>query len=980
LISFVFLGFIFFFHVKGATYAQFCGGPGSYQCCSEWKTSCIYSDGSDGSCRCGSAGCTSVQYCNNWQSGTCPNSCSPCTTGDGNHNSCTYVAPTSGGTGGGGTGGGSTGPYCGDGICNNGETQSSCSTDCGAPAPTCTTNYYNEYDQCGGSCNGTSYSASQSDHVVVYKNSCTGNLSYSCSLNATCSTGCDTSTGECATVTRTYNQCGGNCNGTTYGANVTENITEKNTNGSYTYTCNSHATCSSTCNTSTGTCTTSTRTYNQCGGNCNGTTYGASVTENITATTNPDGSSTFVCNSHSTCTNGCDTGTGQCVANTTPAPTAAPTQPPSTTAVCNQSYGTCGCSSNCKDGANTDYSCCHRAWGACTSGTQACVTVFGAGAQQCSNNTTQSCTSSPPPTTTCVNPQWQCHTWDSTRCPDGSYYHDEQCGTSAPYSYYQFCDGQCPVNTAPPPTSAPTASPPPVYTDKCAGVTCSGCQTCFPSSGTCQDNDLKCGGTDVCQGGVCVSGGPTPVAITDRIFKDNNNNGVYDSGEGVSGMTAHIAGWFGATDSTGSYRRTGFTSGNSYTVSFSSPIPAGYTLSATTPNPRTVKPGNTDYEADFILVPPAPSQSTITGILYQNGGVCTGGTPLAGATVRLVDSSGNPVGTPVTTDSTGKYTFTATNANNYSLEFTNTLGSSLQYAHTSSCTSKTGNTYTFNLTGNQTIDFYFNNFAPWFQTDLGDVRIGYLLNKIPGGTTASTSTTNPSIFYSTNSDPEFGSGQASSKGWAVGSEYDYNSSSSSRNGSSAYTFYESRAAETGVSIKSISDLSQITGSGVYELSAGAINNPYTVPNGQHIVILAPADLTINAPMTVPSGTKSLLIVAAKGNLTIGAGVGTTATDPNTFSLQGIYTSEKNIVLAGTGCSAGNNPDKRLNVGGVLIANSLRPFDSNGGGKIQNQRSLCTTSSGNGQYPSLFVSTRLDFITQLTQFYKTTYQKWEEVQP
>jgi hypothetical protein len=495
-----------------------------------------------------------------------------------------------------------------------------------------------------------------------------------------------------------------------------------------------------------------------------------------------------------------------------------------------------------------------------------------------------------------------------------------------------------------------------------------------------------------------VPAGSTSHTLSGRVYEDMDADGIYNSGIdiGVSGRTVNVKrmsalGSLGftsrpATGANGFYGGLSGFSADTYQITLSGGIPSGFTVDPATPL-QVVKifkdSDPADITVDFRFLPtatPTPSQSTITGVLYQNGGVCTGGTPLAGATVRLVDSSGNPVGTPVTTDSTGKYTFTATNANNYSLEFTNTLGSSLQYAHTSSCTSKTGNTYTFNLTGNQTIDFYFNNFAPWFQTDLGDVRIGYLLNKIPGGTTASTSTTNPSIFYSTNSDPEFGSGQASSKGWAVGSEYDYNSSSSSRNGSSAYTFYKSRAAETGVSIKPISDLSQITGSGVYELSAGAINNPYTVPNGQHIVILAPADLTINAPMTVPSGTKSLLIIAAKGNLTIGAGVGTTATDPNTFSLQGIYTSEKNIVLAGTGCSAGNNPDKRLNVGGVLIANALRPFDSNGGGKIQNQRSLCTTSSGNGQYPSLFVSTRLDFITQLTQFYKTTYQKWEEVQP
>jgi hypothetical protein len=188
-----------------------------------------------------------------------------------------------------------------------------------------------------------------------------------------------------------------------------------------------------------------------------------------------------------------------------------------------------------------------------------------------------------------------------------------------------------------------------------------------------------------------------------------------------------------------------------------------------------------------------------------------------------------------------------------------------------------------------------------------------------------------------------------------------------------------RAQETGIKPTTITDIVHgATDKGVYKVNGDtAITSSYTVPVGKHIVVLVNGNLTISGATTkiiVPQG--SLLIIAAKGNITIDPTIGETSPSSTTSDLEGIYTSEESIILASSSsCSA--VPDKRLNVAGVLIANALRPFDSNGAGKVKNQRTLC---SADGQYPSLFVSSRLDFITQLTQFYKTTYQKWEEVQP
>ncbi|MDO8269683.1 MAG: hypothetical protein Q7T54_03370, partial [Candidatus Levybacteria bacterium] len=71
------------------------------------------------------------------------------------------------------------------------------------------------------------------------------------------------------------------------------------------------------------------------------------------------------------------------------------------------------------------------------------------------------------------------------------------------------------------------------------------------------------------------------------------------------------------------------------------------------------------------------------------------------------------------------------------------------------------------------------------------------------------------------------------------------------------------------------------------------------------------------------------------------------------------------------------PDLRLNVGGALIAHSLKPFSSAGTGIIDNRRSLCIESATN---PSLYISARPDFLIQMTDFYKTSYTKWKEVNP
>ena len=141
-----------------------------------------------------------------------------------------------------------------------------------------------------------------------------------------------------------------------------------------------------------------------------------------------------------------------------------------------------------------------------------------------------------------------------------------------------------------------------------------------------------------------------------------------------------------------------------------------------------------------------------------------------------------------------------------------------------------------------------------------------------------------------------------------------------------------------------------------------------------MLLLVNGNVTIRNNISVPTG--GLLIIAAKGDITIDRIIGTTDPSITTPHINGILTAEGSITLDGTNC-AGGSPDRRLNVGGALVANSLKPFQVGASGTLVNNRSLCLS---NQSYPSLYVSSRYDFITQMTDFYKTSYTRWRELAP
>jgi len=363
------------------------------------------------------------------------------------------------------------------------------------------------------------------------------------------------------------------------------------------------------------------------------------------------------------------------------------------------------------------------------------------------------------------------------------------------------------------------------------------------------------------------------------------------------------------------------------------------------------------------------------GPAYSSGGV--------GATLNLTDG-GAINQNQVTDGGTGATTFTCLPNGNYQLSLQvpsgyDVVGTSVAPAVESPIGS---NGLSFATGGvSQTAYFCIAPLNPWFQTSQGDVRFLNLSNPVPTNQYASSDATYPGIFYSSDSNADLGVGSASVRNWVINNEYSYNADTENRNGGMSYDYYKSKVLQDGVTVTPISagtfDQSQITASGVFESPGDLTINLYNHVNGRRVVLLVNGNVTINASTIAIAQNQGIFIVAAKGNITIGRTIGTATLNSTTSSIDGYYTAQGRIVLDGDACSDGTTPDLRLNVGGALIANSLKPFSTTGTGTIQNNRSLCIN---NLLYPSLYIGSRPDFLTQLTDFYKTSYTKWQEVNP
>ena len=201
-----------------------------------------------------------------------------------------------------------------------------------------------QYPQCGGDCNGTTYDGSHTVWVVKTTDA-SGNVSYACEDRGAQEGQCGNNPTTCNETPGEYPQCGGTCNGTTYDGSHTVWV-KKNVDGAcnVSYQCEDRGQQEGQCgNTSPPAFNETPRQYTQCGGECNGTTYDSSHT--IDVNKNVDGS----CNVSYSC-NDLGAINGQCGNSTPPTQICTPGQRDANSRTC---IGSTGCKYNLNE-CNSD--------------------------------------------------------------------------------------------------------------------------------------------------------------------------------------------------------------------------------------------------------------------------------------------------------------------------------------------------------------------------------------------------------------------------------------------------------------------------------------------------------------------------------------------------------------------------------------------------------------------------------------------------
>lgn len=198
--------------------------------------------------------------------------------------------------------------------------------------------------------------------------------------------------------------------------------------------------------------------------------------------------------------------------------------------------------------------------------------------------------------------------------------------------------------------------------------------------------------------GIVEAGGKTGFAtLGDRVWDDNNNNGIQDAGElGVEGVTVTLYQADGVTvistlvtDALGNYLFTGLDAG-SYKVGFSN-LPTGYTFSTSNQGADDAVDGDADAGSggltDVYTLAEGEDNLTVDAGIHVAPGLASLGNyvwndlnldgiqdpnepGVPGVTVTLFASNGTQLSV-TTTNSNGGYQFTGLIPGSYYVEFTN---------------------------------------------------------------------------------------------------------------------------------------------------------------------------------------------------------------------------------------------------------------------------------------------------------------------
>ncbi|HRN96439.1 MAG TPA: hypothetical protein PLD54_03260 [Candidatus Levybacteria bacterium] len=394
----------------------------------------------------------------------------------------------------------------------------------------------------------------------------------------------------------------------------------------------------------------------------------------------------------------------------------------------------------------------------------------------------------------------------------------------------------------------------------------------------------------------------------------------------------------------------------------------------------------------------------ISGNIYEDedptdADLCTTQRPLTGTAVRLLGGI-NSILQSDNVDQLGRYTLSgATNVSSPYALYVVQSGYSIIGVRNADSGNFIGtvpsNSYPLSvpLTGIRSFCLSNNTTAalPWFMTSIGSVRQQSISNPVPEGQSPTIGTTDASIFYSTKGDANLG--KTSLNKWIVDQEYTRGVPAVNKPGNASFSFYKHRAETAGVNLNTLLPSCPTNGTGTciisniqnLSLDAGVyyyagdiiITGDTTITNTpKRYVILAGKNITLQGNVRLVNTPNSIIIFAAKNNIIVSPTVGTTPLSSSDYNIQAILSAENNIELqSNDSCPT---PDTRLNIEGTLIANADNPFGQElGGGILNNKRTLCAQ---NVSFPSLYVKSRLSFITQLSDFYKVSSKFWNEVAP